>query len=209
MTIDKTTITNLEFKRILLLFYVFPATEQKMTIKKDLEDVPKAASSRELPWPITAVSMRLINGPQIQSPVAGPVNFIISFIWFHILWSANPSVFTSTAFSSSFSSDKETEVLLMSFSLANSWLELMQVVINLFRWSFGAKTHSLEGTRELCHWRVVEMRNVLLQEVKDWESSFSLEFGEETKWLAKVLTCIFFRKLKREWIKKDKKRNLS
>ncbi|KAJ4716600.1 hypothetical protein OWV82_011592 [Melia azedarach] len=67
----------------------------------------------------------------------------------------------------------------------------MQAVTNLSSRSAGAKTHSFEGRRELLKWGVVEKRDGLLQEVKDGESSFKFEFGEETtKWLARVLTCI-------------------
>jgi hypothetical protein len=67
----------------------------------------------ELPWPITTVSIRLIKGPQIQSPVAGPVNFTISFIWFHILClSSLPDSSPSTT-PNTFS---ETETIPPSFS---------------------------------------------------------------------------------------------
>lgn len=66
----------------------------------------------ELPWPTTAVSIRLINGPQIQSPTAGPENFTISVTWFHKLsFSINSSllfseacIFSTTDTSTSFSS---------------------------------------------------------------------------------------------------------
>jgi hypothetical protein len=42
------------------------------------EDEPSAASWSAEVWPMTMVSMRLMSGPQIQSPSAGPANTTIS-----------------------------------------------------------------------------------------------------------------------------------
>lgn len=101
-------------------------------------NIPKAASSIELPWPTTAVSMRLINGPHNQSPVAGPVNNAISFIWTHILCSA----------SSFLSSCSELSLILSpsSDSLVTSWFWTTRVVTNLNRWCLVVVKHWLERT---------------------------------------------------------------
>jgi len=93
--------------------------------------VPKAASSIELLWPITAVSMRLISGPQIQRPVAGPVNITISFIWLHMLCFASSFFSPCLDISSSFSSSSKTSLLWLS-----SWLwNARTVTAKRVRWN--------------------------------------------------------------------------
>ena len=112
--------------------------------------IPKAASSMELPWPITAVSMRLINGPQIQSPVAGPVNITISFICFHIFSLPNSETFSS-------SSSPETETIsisgpMLSLPMSSLLLLLMREAVNIrFRkLFFGVEmSDKLEWKREM------------------------------------------------------------
>ena len=112
--------------------------------------IPKAASSMELPWPITAVSMRLINGPQIQSPVAGPVNITISFICFHIFSLPNSETFSS-------SSSPETETIsisgpMLSLPMSSLLLLLMReaVTIRFRKLFFGVEmSDKLEWKREM------------------------------------------------------------
>lgn len=82
------------------------------------EYLPNAASSVELPRPITAVEMRLINGPQIHNPVAGPENIIISLICFQKLLPANSFLLDLTTSTFSYSrSDPETKASLPPYSL--------------------------------------------------------------------------------------------
>lgn len=81
------------------------------------KSVPRAASSMELPWPMTTVSMRLINGPQIHIPIAGPVNFTISFICSHMLcFTRSPLCFSSSS-SSSISRSIPTQLLVTRSNL--------------------------------------------------------------------------------------------
>ena len=163
--------------------------------RKRLAKVPKAASSVELPRPITAVEMRLINGPQIQSPVAGPENITISFICFHMLWFAKSSLFDSTTSTttSSSSEESETEATLVSFSSLSSsmssWLALVQAVRNRLRRLF------LWEMRILCGGGVVELRrrgvNWLLRKIEGRESRRGIG-APIGVWVgrARVLSCI-------------------
>ena len=134
----------------------------------------------ELPWPITAVSMRLIKGPQIQSPVAGPVNITISFICCHILWLPI----------------SETEAISLPFSISGgpllslsigSLLLLMQEAVtiwfrNLF---FGLETsEKLEGKRGMGKRGGGGCGSLLKKKVGFWKRG--------VLWDVRVLNCIFF-----------------
>lgn len=138
-------------------------------------DKPKAASSSELPWPITAVSMRLINGPHSHSPAAGPVNMTISFICPHILWFAKSSFFTSSITGEvepSFVSS-EIDLFPISPSTTSSWFGPAQLLINLFKSrDFVPETELLKlGNGGFLHARKV---------IEDRNGSLGLEEIEET-----------------------------
>lgn len=159
-------------------------------------NLPKAASSVELPWPITAVEMRLIKGPQTQSPVAGPENIIISFIWLHMLWFANSSLFDRTT-SGTTSSEDETVSTLPSLSVAvsrlsstNSWLWLlMQAVTNRLSPFLAGERRILGELIE--RWRRFD-KNWLLTKIEAWQRRRRLGFRIGVwEGRAKVLSCIF------------------
>lgn len=173
--------------------------------------VPKAASSRELPWPITAVSIRLISGPHIHSPVAGAVNFTISLIWYHMLWFSNPSLLLISIFiSSSFfsSSQKESEAVLASFSLKtlskSSWLGLMEGVTSLL---LDLIVRKLGGNKELGK-LLGEARDKgdFLERINDWERNMGswVRKGVWEEW-SKDWIFIF---LLGTWIGKRKEKNI-
>lgn len=63
-----------------------------------MEGEPSAASWSAEVWPMTMVSMRLMSGPQIQSPSAGPANTTMSRTCSHIpAPAASPSPPSSAA----------------------------------------------------------------------------------------------------------------
>lgn len=146
--------------------------------------IPKAASSSELPWPITAVSMRLINGPHSHNPAAGPVNMTISFICPQMLWVAKSSTFTSSTSASTSTGEiepfaaspwsSEIDPFPVSPSTTSSWFVLAQFLKNLFSFSddFGPETAELlKLGNEGFHDRKVR---------EDGNGSFGLQGIEET-----------------------------
>lgn len=130
---------------------------QQITSQRNRErfmELPSAASSIELPWPMTAVSIRLINGPQIHKPVAGPANTIISFIWSHKLWSESPLLFASASASSpndggggGRGAPSPLPVDVSASSSAISWLGLRQAATNRSRPRFASRKRGLDEAR--------------------------------------------------------------
>ena len=125
--------------------------------------------------------MRLINGPQIQSPVAGPVNITISFICFHIPSLPNSFTFTS-----------ETETISLPFSFSGSLLStssllvLMQEAVTIrFRpFFFVEMSDKVEGKRGM--WKRGGCGGgSLLKKVEGWR------FWKREVWDVRVLSCIF------------------
>lgn len=125
--------------------------------------------------------MRLIKGPQIQRPVAGPVNMAMSLICCHILWFSNPTTTSVCCSSSCFSSlIDETERTVLSFSLTPSlkrtWSWLTHAVKNLYLDLVQCNVGGKRGLRKVGE---AKENGGLLNKLKDGKRNLGTLFQQE------------------------------